>query len=198
MSGSCDGTADADNRPDRPDVERPDDVRHASNDEAAFAGQPVPSKGVLLGLDFGTRRVGVAVSTPEQTIACPLETYHRRDANADAAYLKRLVAQYRVVGVVVGLPVHMSGHEGEKARQARRFGRWVHEVTGLPVQFWDERFTSSLADDVLQQGGLTRRQRKARRDKLAAQILLQSFLDAPDRSKPPVPLRPPPSEPDDR
>ncbi|NOX55390.1 MAG: Holliday junction resolvase RuvX [Planctomycetes bacterium] len=149
----------------------------------------VPDQGALLGLDFGTKRIGIAISTPEQTIACPLENYTRRGESADAAHLTALVREHRVVGIVVGLPVHMSGEEGEKARQARRFGRWVSRVTGLPVQFWDERFTSSLADDLLRQADLTRKKRKARRDKLAAQIMLQSFLDAGDRQRPPPSFR---------
>ncbi|HID24712.1 MAG TPA: Holliday junction resolvase RuvX, partial [Planctomycetaceae bacterium] len=75
------------------------------------------------------------------------------------------------------------------ARQARQFGQWVRRVTGLPVQFWDERFTSSLAESVLREAELTRKQRKARRDKLAAQIMLQSFLDAGDRQRPPPSFR---------
>jgi len=146
----------------------------------------VPAEGVLLGLDYGTRRVGVAVSTREQTIACPLENYTRQGKRPDGARLAALADEYRAVGVVVGLPVHMSGDVGQKAREAMQFGRWVGQVTGLPVQFWDERYTSSLADDLLQQGEFSRKQRQARRDKLAAQIMLQSFLDADDRTKPPV------------
>ncbi len=153
-----------------------------------------PDYGVLLGVDFGTKRVGVAVSTREQTIASPLCLYQRRTEQTDAAFFRRLVQEYRVVGIVVGLPVHMSGEEGKKAREARQFGRWLAQVTGCPVRFWDERFTTALAEEALREGGLTRRQRHVRRDKLAAQFMLQSFLDSPDRSLPPVSLRPPPKK----
>jgi len=148
----------------------------------------LPAYGALLGLDYGTKRVGIAVSTPEQTIASPLEVYGRWNEEADAAHLSELVADYRVVGLVVGLPVHMSGDEGEKAKEARLFGRWAGKVTGLPVQFWDERFTTVMANDCLKEAHLSRNQRKARLDKVAAQIMLQSFLDTNDRTQTPPPL----------
>ncbi|HMC88315.1 MAG TPA: Holliday junction resolvase RuvX, partial [Gemmataceae bacterium] len=77
-----------------------------------------------------------------------------------------------------GLPVHLSGHEGQKAQEARRFGKWLGETTGLPVIFWDERFTTVEAEQALLSAGLTKKRRQARRDRVAAQILLQSYLDA--------------------
>lgn len=80
--------------------------------------------------------------------------------------------------VVVGLPVHLDGREGAKAAEARTFGRWLAEVTGLPVVFWDERFTTVEAEAALWEAGLTHARRKERRDRVAAQILLQGYLDA--------------------
>ncbi len=141
-----------------------------------------------MGLDFGTKRIGIAISTPEQTISSPLESYTCRSPEQDGPHLIALVEQYRVVGLVVGLPVHMSGEEGGKAREARDFGSWAGELTGLPVRFWDERFTSLMADQILQQGNLSKKKRKARRDKLAAQMILQSFLDSQDRDQQPQAL----------
>jgi putative Holliday junction resolvase len=78
----------------------------------------------------------------------------------------------------VGLPVHLDGREGSKALEARRFGQWLGEVTNLPIVFWDERFTTVEAEGYLWSAGLTHKRRKARRDQVAAQIMLQSFLDA--------------------
>ena len=147
--------------------------------------RPFPQEGRLMGLDFGTRRLGIAVSTPEQTIASPLENYDRKNPNLDAKHLRELVEEYRIQGLVVGLPVHMSGDEGGLARSAREFGQWIAEETGLPVRFWDERFTSALAEEILQAASLTKKQRKARKDKLAAHLLLQSFLEAKDRDQRP-------------
>lgn len=147
--------------------------------------RPFPQEGRLMGLDFGTRRLGIAVSTPEQTMASPLENYDRKNPKLDAKHLRELVEEYRIKGLVVGLPVHMSGDEGGLARSAREFGQWIAEETGLPLRFWDERFTSALAEEILQAASLTKKQRKARKDKLAAHLLLQSFLDAKDREQKP-------------
>jgi putative Holliday junction resolvase len=136
-------------------------------------------------LDFGTKRLGIAVSTPEQKIASPLQNYDRRNPRLDAKHLRELVEDYRIKGLVVGLPVHMSGDEGGLARSAREFGLWIASETNLPLRFWDERFTSSIAEEILQAASLTKKQRKARKDKLAAYLLLQSFLDALDREQKP-------------
>lgn len=149
-----------------------------SSDTAKF-----PSQGRLLGLDFGTKRIGIAVSTPAQTIASPLESYSRQNDKQDAHRLSRVAEEYDVVGLVVGLPVHMSGDEGDVARQARKFGEWAGRVTGLPVRYWDERYTSTMAEQQLQQAELSKKKRKSRIDKLAAQIMLQAYLDAADREQ---------------
>jgi putative Holliday junction resolvase len=138
----------------------------------------VPARGRLLGLDYGTKRVGLALSNLDQTIATPHETYERRDKVQDARYLARTVQEYTVVGLVVGLPVHMSGDEGEKAREARAFGAWAAAATKLPVAFTDERYTTAQADEHLFAAQVSPKKRRALRDQLAAQILLQSFLDS--------------------
>jgi putative holliday junction resolvase len=132
----------------------------------------------LLGVDFGHVRVGLAVTDPDRKLAFPLATYERRGAEADALYFRTLVAREEVGGLVVGLPVHLDGREGEKAAQARAFGAWLAQVTNLPVVFWDERFTTVQAESALWEAGLTHKKRKARRDRVAAQMLLQAYLDA--------------------
>jgi putative Holliday junction resolvase len=132
----------------------------------------------LLGVDFGNVRVGLAVSDPERRIASPLATYVRRDREQDGHYFRQIVADQEIAGLIVGLPVHTDGREGQKAAEARRFGQWLGEVTGLPVLFWDERFTTVEAEEQLWTAGLTHKRRKARRDQVAAQILLQAYLEA--------------------
>lgn len=131
----------------------------------------------VLGIDYGRRRVGLALSDPQRRIASPLATYVRRDESADAKFFATLVAQNDVAGAVVGLPVHLSGDAGPLALEALRFGEWLQRVTGLEVAFLDERYTSVEADRHLRDAGLNWRQRRQRRDKLAAQILLQTYLD---------------------
>src|SRR5262249_15022260 len=83
-----------------------------------------------------------------------------------------------IVGLVLGLPVHLNGREGTKATESRKFGAWLVETTGLPVVFADERFTTVEAESALWNAGLTHRKRKERRDRVAAQIMLQAYLDA--------------------
>src|SRR5204863_4357339 len=106
-----------------------------------------------------------------------LATYARRDLEADARFLRELVQTESIVGLVVGLPVHLSGREGQKANEARVFGQWLAEVTGLPLVFYDERFTTVQAESALWQAGLTHKRRKDRRDRVAAQMLLQAYLN---------------------
>lgn len=142
----------------------------------------LPSSGRLLGIDFGTKRVGVAVSDVEQRYAVALTMFQRSSAKGDSNALARIVEENVPVGLVVGLPVHMSGDEGGKAKQAREFGAWASRVTTLPVAYWDERHTSTIAEGYLTSAGFSEKKRKAKLDALAAQIMLQSFLNAPDRS----------------
>jgi putative holliday junction resolvase len=132
----------------------------------------------LLGVDFGDVRVGLAISDPDRKIAFPLATYTRQGRERDATYFRGVIAEERVVGLVIGLPVHLNGNEGQKATAARAFGAWLTEATGLSATFWDERFSTVEAESALWAAGLTHKQRKARRDKVAAQILLQAYLDA--------------------
>jgi putative pre-16S rRNA nuclease len=139
--------------------------------------------GRLAGIDYGTVRIGIAVTDPEQRLASPFENYTRRGEATDAAYFKRLAADERIVQFVVGLPVHLDGRESEKSREARRFGEWLAATTGIPIVFFDERFTSTEAERYLAQAELTKKQRKARLDKLAAQIMLTAYLEAAERGR---------------
>jgi putative Holliday junction resolvase len=132
----------------------------------------------VLGVDYGTVRIGLAVSDPERKIAFPLTTLSRRSRDSDAAAFRDLIEAEEIGRIVVGLPVHLDGREGQKAQEARAFGQWLAGVTGLPIVFWDERFTTVEAESALWSAGLTSKKRKARRDRVAAQILLQAFLDA--------------------
>ncbi len=149
--------------------------------------------GRILGIDFGTRRVGAALSDPRHQIASPLEVYERRDPRQDARHYAKLVSEEEIDAIVVGLPLHTGGGEGELAALARKFGRWLGETTARPVVFFDERYTSVAAEEALRSAGLSPKERKARRDMLAAQILLQDYLDAgcPREDSAPSPLEDP-------
>ncbi|MCA9079415.1 MAG: Holliday junction resolvase RuvX [Planctomycetaceae bacterium] len=148
-----------------------------TNTSEPAAASEFPAEGRLLGIDFGTKRVGIAICNSDRTIASPVEIYQRRNDRLDGDYFRELAAGYRIAGFVVGLPMHVNGTEGVKAREARAYGDWLHQLTGLPVTYWDERYTSAVAEEYLLAAELTRKQRKARIDKLAAQILLQGYLE---------------------
>lgn len=132
--------------------------------------------GRIAALDFGTVRVGIAISDPQRTFASPYENYNRRNREQDARRFRQLATDEQVVLFLVGLPIHLDGHESQKSIEARRFGQWLEQETGVPVQYWDERFTSAEAEEMLMAAQLTKRQRKKRMDMLAAQILLANFL----------------------
>lgn len=134
-------------------------------------------KGRLLGVDTGTKRVGLAISDADRIIASPLDTLERGDAERDAKYFRELIVREEIVGIVVGLPMHADGREGVKAQEARAYGDWLAQITGLPVEYADERFTTVHAESALWNAGLTHRKRKDRRDRVAAQIMLQAYME---------------------
>ena len=148
----------------------------------------VPAHGALLGLDYGTKRLGVAVCNSDQTVAVPVETWNIRSTDQNLKHLRELIEDYRAVGFVVGLPVRLSGVEGDQALAVKRFGKWLAEQTKQPVAYWDERHSSNEAELLLWAQGISPEQGKDKLDRLAAQIILQSFLDAPDRTLAPQPF----------
>ncbi|VTT98711.1 holliday junction resolvase : Putative Holliday junction resolvase OS=Blastopirellula marina DSM 3645 GN=DSM3645_16815 PE=3 SV=1: UPF0081 [Gemmataceae bacterium] len=133
---------------------------------------------MLLGIDYGTVRHGLAVTDPDRIIASPLDTYARRSEALDGPHLSRVAVEQRVVGIVVGLPIHANGQESDSSRAARAFGAWLAGLTGLPVVFWDERYTTWFAEGALLGAKLTHKKRKEKRDRVAAQMILRSYLEA--------------------
>ena len=130
-------------------------------------------------MDYGERRIGLALSDPTRTIASPLTTLQRRAGKRPPwPELQRLVAEHEVAGVVVGLPLDLSGEEGEWAREVRDFGEQLARRTGLPVHFVDERLTSVMAERAVRGIGLKRGQReeKERVDAAAAALILSAYL----------------------
>ncbi len=144
----------------------------------ASMDQNIPTTGRVAGIDFGTKRIGVAICDSRRTLASPYLNYDRRGPEGDAKWFRNFVAEEQVVLFAVGLPIHTSGHESQKSGEAREFGKWLAETTRLPVIFVDERFTSKQAEEILQAANLTSKRRKARRDMLAAQMILQAFLES--------------------
>jgi putative Holliday junction resolvase len=142
----------------------------------AEQGAGLPPMGRLAGIDFGTKRIGVATCDPSRRWCGPHAVYERRTLALDAAWFQKLVKEEGLVGFVVGLPLHTSGEESPKSQQARAFAKWLTEVTGLPIDFHDERYTSHAAEQLLAGSDLSQKRRKARLDALAAQLILESYL----------------------
>lgn len=135
-----------------------------------------------LGVDVGTVRVGMAGSDETGTIATPLRTIPRRPAERLWEEVTEVVEERRPVRIVVGLPRRLDGSEGESAVDARRLADELHRHTGLPVEMWDERFTTAAAERSLIAAGRRRAARRRSIDSVAASLLLQSWLDARART----------------
>ena len=134
----------------------------------------------ILGLDFGSRTVGVAVSDGLLLTAQGVETIERKDENKlrkTCARIEELVKEYEVSTIVLGLPKNMNNTEGERVEKTKEFGEMIERRTGVPVVYWDERLTTVAAEQVLMESGVRRENRKAVIDKVAACFILQGYLD---------------------
>jgi putative Holliday junction resolvase len=131
-----------------------------------------------MGLDYGERRIGVALSDPLGLTAQPLRTLERVALAADLEVLGALARQHEVRRFVIGLPLQLDGTHGDRARKTEEFAKRLGRAAGLPVEAWDERFTSVQAERALLEADLSRRKRRAVIDTTAAVLILQSWLDA--------------------
>ena len=134
----------------------------------------------ILGLDFGSKTVGVAVSDGLLLTAQGIETIERKDESKlrkTCARIEELIAEYEVTEIVLGLPKNMDNTEGERVEKTKAFGEMLERRTGLPVHYWDERLTTVAAEQILMESGVRRENRKAVIDKVAAGLILQGYLD---------------------
>lgn len=131
-----------------------------------------------MGLDYGDKTIGIAVSDPLGWTAQGLEVIRRRSPGQDIQRLKELVEQYDVQAIVVGLPKNMDASIGQRAEISMAFAETIKEVLQLPVHLWDERLTTISAERTLLEADVSRKKRKLVIDKLAASFILQSFLDS--------------------
>ena len=136
-----------------------------------------PAKSRILALDLGKRRIGLAISDPLGITAQGLPNLERSNQRADLAALDRIIRELDVGLVVAGNPIHMGGGEGRQSQWVREFAKALESRTGVPVRLWDERLTTVEAGRVLRSSGISIRKRAAAVDRLAAVILLQSYLD---------------------
>ena len=144
----------------------------------------IPRVGRVLALDWGAARIGIAVSDPTQMLATPHSTLHTKDKGRQVREAVALAKHLDVVGVVVGLPLHLDGELGDSARTSRKYAEQIARHSGLPIVMVDERFSSVAAAEMLRRGGAQRRRRgeslqawKGRVDAAAAAVVLQDWLD---------------------
>ncbi len=136
-----------------------------------------PASGRLAAFDYGTVRIGIAVCDPDRILASPLEVHPAANWRNDGDYFRSLIKSERIVGLIVGLPIHCDGGESEKSKEAREFAKWLAAETQVPVRMFDERFTTADANRRMG-GNFTSAKKKQRVDAIAAQVLLESFMEA--------------------
>ena len=135
----------------------------------------------IMGLDFGSKTVGVALSDSLLITAQGLEIIGRKEENKlrrTLARIEELIQEYEVTEIVLGLPKNMNGTEGERVALTREFAEKLERRTGLPVVMWDERLTTVAADKAMMEAGIRRERRKEYVDKIAASLILQGYLDS--------------------
>lgn len=137
----------------------------------------LPAGRPLMGLDVGTRTIGVAMSDLSRRIASPCETIRRTKFTPDAERLLALAAEDKAAAIVIGLPVNMDGSEGPRAQATRAFARNLARLTDLPLAFWDERLSTAAVERMLVEADRSRARRAELVDKLAAAYILQGALD---------------------
>src|SRR5215475_6331352 len=141
------------------------------------AAAHLPARGALIGLDLGSKTIGVASSDPDRRLATAVETITRRTFAADAARLLALAGERKAAGFVLGLPVNMDGSEGPRAQSTRAFARNLARMTELPIALWDERLSTAAVERELIAADVSRGKRKAVVDQHAAVFILQGALD---------------------
>jgi putative Holliday junction resolvase len=141
------------------------------------AAAALPPRGALIGLDLGTKTIGVATSDPDRRLATAVETIARKTFTSDAARILALAAERKAAGFVLGLPVNMDGTEGPRAQSTRAFARNLAKLTELPIALWDERLSTAAVERELIAADVSRGKRKAVVDQHAAVFILQGGLD---------------------
>jgi putative Holliday junction resolvase len=141
------------------------------------AAEHLPARGALIGLDLGTKTIGVASSDPDRRLATGVETIARKNFSSDAARLLALAAERKAAGFVLGLPINMDGSEGPRAQSTRAFARNLARLTELPIALWDERLSTAAVERGLIAADVSRARRAKVIDEHAALYILQGALD---------------------
>lgn len=131
----------------------------------------------ILGLDFGDKSIGLAVSDKLQLTAQGLGRYQTKNKKVDRKFFKDLVAKYEIQEIIIGLPLRMNGSQGSRVDKTKDFARWLENILNLPIIFWDERLTTKQAYKILRQQKMKHKKRKSLKDQVSATIILASYLE---------------------
>jgi putative Holliday junction resolvase len=131
----------------------------------------------VLGIDFGDKRIGLAVSDKLQFTAQGLGQYQVKNKKEDKIFFQDLVSKYDIKEVVIGFPLRMDGTEGTRAEKTKEFGRWLEKILNLPITFWDERLTTQQASRILNQQKIKKKSKKDLKDQISAVIILASYME---------------------
>ena len=132
----------------------------------------------ILGIDFGDRKIGLAISDSLWITAQPLASYRRGTEKEDEKYFKALIAEYEITEIIVGMPLRMDGSSGTRAEKTREFARWLEQILNLPILFWDERLTTKQANKILSQRKIATKAKKNIEDQISAMIILSTYLES--------------------
>jgi putative Holliday junction resolvase len=131
----------------------------------------------LMGLDIGDKRIGVALSDADKTLARSLRVVRRRSQEADMALIASLVEEHEVEKIIIGHPLHLDGRAGEQATRTESYAAELHTALGIPIVLWDESYSTQRAREAMIEAGRGRKERKARLDAVAAAVILQDYMD---------------------
>jgi len=132
----------------------------------------------ILGIDFGDRSLGLAVSDPLFLTAQGLGRYRTQNKEKDKKYFLELVSQYEIGEIVIGLPLRMDGSSGTRVEKTKKFARWLEKILSLPVTFWDERLTTQQALKIISEKKIDFRKKKTLKDQISASLILSSYLES--------------------
>ncbi len=131
----------------------------------------------ILGLDFGDKSIGLAVSDKLQLTAQGLGRYQPKNKKEDRRFFKDLVAKYDIQEIIIGLPLRMNGSQGSRVEKTKDFARWLENILNLPIIFWDERLTTKQAYKILGQQKMKHKKKKSLKDQISATIILANYLE---------------------
>jgi putative Holliday junction resolvase len=137
----------------------------------------------ILGIDYGDRKIGLAVSDRLGFTAQPLQNYRRKNETDDEKFFKHLVVEYGITEIVVGFPLRMDGSTGTRGEKTQTFVRWLKQILGLPVFLWDERLTTKQAQRILSARKMDPREKREAEDQLSAIIILSAYLESKKNKK---------------